>query len=216
MASLKIPGTKLSAEGPLLVTHWGLSGPAVLRISAWGARDLFEMGYKFGLEVNFSGEKNAQAAGKFLSKIKLENGKKLVLANNPINFPTRLWQRLAEAAGILPERRWADLGKTELQALAGQISAAQFQITGKSTFKEEFVTAGGVSLKELNFKTFESRLCPGLSAGEVLDIDAITGGFNFQAAWTGGWLAGAGDGGRQFNRLETSEVSENLRGLQPI
>lgn len=191
MASLKIPGTKLSAEGPLLVTHWGLSGPAVLRISAWGARDLFQMGYKFGLEVNFSGEKNAQAAGEFLGKIKLENGKKLVFANNPMNFPTRLWQRLAEAAGILPERRWADLGKTELLALAGQISAAQFQITGKSTFKEEFVTAGGVSLKELNFKTFESRLCPGLFlAGEVLDIDAITGGFNFQAAWTGGWLAG--------------------------
>jgi predicted Rossmann fold flavoprotein len=191
MASLQIPGTKLSAEGPLLVTHWGLSGPAVLRISAWGARNLYEMGYKFSLAVNFLGEKNPQSAAEFLNQIKLENGKKLVAANTQMNLPTRLWQRLVEAAGIAPERRWADLGKLELQALAAQISAAEFQITGKSTFKEEFVTAGGVALKEVNFKTFESKICPGLFlAGEVLDIDAITGGFNFQAAWTGGWLAG--------------------------
>lgn len=191
MASLRIPGTRLSAEGPLLVTHWGLSGPAVLRISAWGARELHEMGYKFLLEINFSGEKNTSAVGELLNKIKVEQGKKLVAANPILNLPTRLWQRLVEAAGINPERRWADLGKVEVQALVGQIAAAQFQVTGKSTFKEEFVTAGGVSLKELNFKTFESKICPGLFlAGEVLDVDAITGGFNFQAAWTGGWLAG--------------------------
>lgn len=191
MASLRIPGTRLSAEGPLLVTHWGLSGPAVLRISAWGARELHEMGYKFLLEINFSGEKNTSAVGELLNRIKVEQGKKLVAANPIINLPTRLWQRMVEAAGINPERRWADLGKVEVQALAGQIAAAQFQITGKSTFKEEFVTAGGVSLKELNFKTFESKKCPNLFlAGEVLDVDAITGGFNFQAAWTGGWLAG--------------------------
>ncbi len=190
-AWLRIPGTKLSAEGPLLVTHWGLSGPAVLRISAWGARDLHEMGYKFPLEVNFLGEKNPLGAEEFLNKIKLESGKKLVAANTQMNLPTRLWQRLVEAAGITAERRWADLGKTDLQAFSSQIAAAQFQVTGKSTFKEEFVTAGGVSLKELNFKTFESKICPGLfMAGEVLDLDAITGGFNFQAAWTGGWLAG--------------------------
>jgi predicted Rossmann fold flavoprotein len=191
MASLRIPGTKLSAEGPLLVTHWGLSGPAVLRISAWGARDLHEAGYKFSLEVNFLSEKKPQMAAAFLSQIKLESGKKLVMANTQMNLPTRLWQRLVEASGIAPERRWADVGKLELQALTAQITAAEFQITGKSTFKEEFVTAGGVSLKEVNFKTFESKICPGLFlAGEVLDIDAITGGFNFQAAWTGGWLAG--------------------------
>ncbi|MBC7777761.1 MAG: NAD(P)/FAD-dependent oxidoreductase [Phycisphaerae bacterium] len=191
IASLRILGTKLSAEGPLLVTHWGLSGPAVLRISAWGARDLHEMGYKFPLEVNFLGEKNPLAIGEMLSQIKLESGKKLVAANTQMNLPTRLWQRLVEAAGVAPECRWADLSKLELQALTGQIATANFQITGKSTFKEEFVTAGGVSLKELNFKTFESRICPNLFlAGEVLDIDAITGGFNFQAAWTGGWLAG--------------------------
>ena len=195
-AWLNIPGTKLTAEGPLLVTHWGLSGPAVLRISAWGARELHEKGYKFSLEVNFSGEKNPMAAGDVLNKIKLESGKKLVAANTQMELPTRLWQRLVEAAGIAPERRWADLGKADLQALTSQMVAAQFQITGKSTFKEEFVTAGGVSLKEVNFKNFESKICPGLFlAGEVLDIDAITGGFNFQAAWTGGWLAGKAMGG---------------------
>ena len=195
-AWLNIPGTKLTAEGPLLVTHWGISGPAVLRISAWGARELHEKGYKFSLEVNFSGEKNPMAAGDVLNKIKLESGKKLVVANTQMELPTRLWQRLVEAAGIAPERRWADLGKADLQALTSQMVAAQFQITGKSTFKEEFVTAGGVSLKEVNFKNFESKICPGLFlAGEVLDIDAITGGFNFQAAWTGGWLAGKAMGG---------------------
>ena len=195
-AWLNIPGTKLTAQGPLLVTHWGISGPAVLRISAWGARELYEMGYKFSLEVNFSGEKNPMAAGEVLNKIKLESGKKLVAANTQMELPTRLWQRLVEAAGIAPERRWADLGKADLQALTSQMVAAQFQITGKSTFKEEFVTAGGVSLKEVNFKNFESKICPGLFlAGEVLDIDAITGGFNFQAAWTGGWLAGKAMGG---------------------
>ena len=191
MASLRIPGTKLSAEGPLLVTHWGLSGPAVLRISAWGARDLHEMGYRFPLEINFSGEKTPLETAEELAQIKLESGKKLVASNTSMNLPSRLWQRLVEAAGISTESRWADLSKLQLQALAAQIASAQFQITGKSTFKEEFVTAGGVSLKEVNFKTFESKICPGLfMAGEVLDIDAITGGFNFQAAWTGGWLAG--------------------------
>jgi hypothetical protein len=190
-ATVSIPGTKLSAEGPLLVTHWGLSGPAVLRVSAWGARELHDMDYKFPLEVNFSGEKNMQALEALLISLKQELAKKTVMANPLQPIPTRLWQRLTEAAGISAERRWADLNKAELQQLSAQTGRATFQITGKSTFKEEFVTAGGVSLKELNFKTFESRICRNLFfAGEVLDIDAITGGFNFQAAWTGGFLAG--------------------------
>jgi hypothetical protein len=190
-ATVSIPGTKLSAEGPLLVTHWGLSGPAVLRVSAWGARELHSMDYKFPLEVNFSGEKNMPALEALLISLKQELAKKTVMANPLQPIPTRLWQRLTEAAGITAERRWADLNKVELQQLCAQTGRASFQITGKSTFKEEFVTAGGVSLKELNFKTFESRVCPNLFlAGEVLDIDAITGGFNFQAAWTGGFLAG--------------------------
>lgn len=190
-AALSIPGTKLSASGPLLVTHWGLSGPAVLRISAWGARDLHALGYKFPLEINFLGDGNLQTAEAGLLALKTEQAKKTVAAHPAFYLPARLWQRLVEAAGIAPERRWADLSKADLQSLAGQLARATFHITGKSTFKEEFVTAGGVSLKEVNFKTFGSRICPNLYlAGEVLDIDAITGGFNFQAAWTGGYLAG--------------------------
>ena len=149
------------------------------------------MGYKFPLEINFLGDKSQQTVAAMLQQAKQTDAKKLVTANPLFKLPARLWQRLAEAAGIQPESRWADLSKLEIQALTAQLTAAPFQITGKSTFKEEFVTAGGLSLMELNFKTFESRVCPNLYlAGEVLDIDAITGGFNFQAAWTGGWLAG--------------------------
>lgn len=190
-AFLRIPGTKLSAEGPLLVTHWGLSGPAVLRISAWGARDLNSMEYRFPLEINFLGKTNPAATAENLQRLKVELGKKQVAANAQFGLPLRLWQSLVAAAAIPGERRWADLDKKNLAALTTQLTAAVFQIAGKSTFKEEFVTAGGVALKELNFKTFESKMHPNLYlAGEVLDIDAITGGFNFQAAWTGGWLAG--------------------------
>jgi hypothetical protein len=188
---LRIPGTRLASAGPLLVTHWGLSGPAVLRLSAWGARELHDMTYHFPLEINFSAEKNPQAVQEKLSLLRVELGKKQVAGSARFGLPTRLWQHLVEAAGIEPGRRWADLDKRQMAALADQLGAATFRIAGKSTFKEEFVTAGGVDLRELNFKTFESKLHPGLYlAGEVLDIDAITGGFNFQAAWTGGWLAG--------------------------
>lgn len=190
-AQLRIPGTRLAAEGPLLVTHWGLSGPAVLRLSAWGARELHDMAYHFPLEINFSGEKNPQAVLEKLSLLKAESGKKQVTGSARFGLPARLWQHLVEAAGIEAEKRWGDLDKKQIAALADQLGAATFRIAGKSTFKEEFVTAGGVDLRELNFKTFESKLHPGLYlAGEALDIDAITGGFNFQAAWTGGWLAG--------------------------
>lgn len=190
-AALRIPGTKLSAEGPLLVTHWGLSGPAVLRISAWGARELQVMDYRFPLEINFLGKANLQAATDLLLQMKIELAKKMTAAHAQFGLPLRLWQSLVTAAGIAPERRWADLDKKQIAGLAAQLTAATFQIAGKSTFKEEFVTAGGVALKEINFKNFESKIAPGLYlAGEVLDIDAITGGFNFQAAWTGGWLAG--------------------------
>lgn len=190
-AALRIPGTKLSAEGPLLVTHWGLSGPAVLRLSAWGARDLQRLDYRFSLEINFLGQMPPTAIQEALQRLKTEEGKKQVETHARFGLPLRLWQSLVAAAAIPAGRRWADLDKKSLADLATQLGAAVFQIAGKSTFKEEFVTAGGVALKELNFKTFESKICPGLFlAGEVLDIDAITGGFNFQAAWTGGWMAG--------------------------
>lgn len=190
-ATLRIPGTSLAASGPLLVTHWGLSGPAVLRLSAWGARDLHDVAYRFPLEINFLGKTQPSDLAGHLTEIKAQQGKKTVAAHAQFGLPLRLWQHLVEAADIPEPLRWADLDKKALLSLATQLSAATFQIAGKSTFKEEFVTAGGVSLRELNFKTFESRLHPDLFlAGEVLDVDAITGGFNFQAAWTGGWLAG--------------------------
>lgn len=191
LAALKISGQKLSANGPLLVTHWGLSGPAVLRLSAWGARILHDADYRFSLIVNWLGETPADAALEKLAAARLDFGKKLVRANPQFGLPARLWENLAQAAGIAADRRWADVDKKSLLALAEQLTSATFQIAGKSTFKEEFVTAGGVDLREINFKTFESRLLPGLFfAGETLDVDALTGGFNFQAAWTGGWLAG--------------------------
>lgn len=190
-AAVCIPGTQLWAEGPLLVTHWGLSGPGILRLSAWGARDLHRMGYHFPLEINFLGKIKSSEAAENLQRLKSEQGKKIVAANALFGLPLRLWQRLATAAGISDGLRWADMSKKNVGDLASQLSVAIFQVAGKSTFKEEFVTAGGVSLKELNFKTFESKLHQNLFlAGELLDIDAITGGFNFQAAWTGGWLAG--------------------------
>jgi hypothetical protein len=189
--ALRVPGTRLAAQGPLLVTHWGLSGPAVLRLSAWGARVLHGMDYRFPLEVNFCPALSAEELSATLAQFRAQEGKKTVAANARLGLPLRLWQHLSAAAGIAPTQRWAELDRQAMQALAAQIGAASFAIAGKSTFKEEFVTAGGVLLKEINFKTFESKICPGLFlAGEVLDIDAITGGFNFQAAWTGGWLAG--------------------------
>lgn len=190
-AALHIPDTRLSAEGPLLVTHWGLSGPAVLRLSAWGARELFDKNYTFPLAVNWLGTTSPPETGRLLSGFKTELGKKLVVSNAQFGLPARLWHNLCAAAGIPETLRWAELDKQKTAALADQLSAARFSIHGKSTFKEEFVTAGGVDLREVNFKTFESKLFPGLFfAGETLDIDAITGGFNFQAAWTGGWIAG--------------------------
>jgi predicted Rossmann fold flavoprotein len=190
-AELRIPGARLKSSGPMLVTHWGLSGPAVLRLSAWGARELAAMAYKFPLEVHFAGNLSSHEVLEALQRNRLENGKKQVSNHAMFALPARLWQRLVENAGIDPGKRWSDLSKTEWQALCLQITAATFQITGKSTFKEEFVTAGGVSLKEIHFQTFESKIRSNLYlAGEVLDIDAITGGFNFQAAWTGGFLAG--------------------------
>ena len=190
-ARLRIPGSKLSAEGPLLVTHWGLSGPAVLRISAWGARELQATDHRFSLEINFSAKTSPSEVAESMLQWKVEHAKKQVASNARFGLPLRLWQNLVDAAGIPVERRWADLDKKQLAGLTAQVTAAVFQISGKSTFKEEFVTAGGVALKEVNFKTFGSKILHGLFlAGEVLDIDAITGGFNFQAAWTGGWLAG--------------------------
>ncbi len=190
-ALVKVTGTKLEASGPLLITHWGLSGPGVLKLSAWGARLLNEKQYDFNLQVNWLGKINYNEAEQALRKIKEENRLRLVIKYPQFDLPRRFWQRLIAAAGIEEDRKWADLAKKQFNKLVTELTQGTYAVKGKSTFKDEFVTAGGVFLKEVNFKTFKSRKLPNLFfAGEVLNIDAVTGGFNFQAAWTGGWLAG--------------------------
>lgn len=189
MATVKVNGTKLQASGPLLVTHWGMSGPAILKLSAWGARILFEKNYKFSVSVNWLNDWDQDDALEHLKELKLEHAKKAVSKKSPFEFPNRLWESLVFASGISGDVKWADLTKNQLQNLAQQLTNGQFEVNGKSTFKEEFVTAGGVDLKEVNFKTMESKLHENLYlAGEIVNIDAITGGFNFQNAWTCGYL----------------------------
>lgn len=182
-------GGGLESEGPLLITHWGLSGPAILKLSAWGARELNALDYNFALQVNWLEYLSFDETLEQLKKIKNDNGKQLVAKYPQFELPKRLWQSLVNAVGIDLETKWAEINKNQLQNLANQLTQCQFEVDGKSTFKEEFVTAGGVELKEIDFKTFESKLHRNLFlAGEVLNIDAITGGFNFQNCWTGGYL----------------------------
>ncbi|GGD90166.1 NAD(P)/FAD-dependent oxidoreductase [Planktosalinus lacus] len=188
-ASVKVLGTTLESEGPLLITHWGLSGPAILKLSAWGARDLNALDYKFTLQVNWLEYLSFDETLEQLKEIKKNNAKQLVAKYLQFELPKRLWQSLVNASGIDAETKWAEVNKQQLQNLAHQLTQSRFEVNGKSTFKEEFVTAGGVELKEIDFKTFESKLHKNLYlAGEVLNIDAITGGFNFQNCWTGGVL----------------------------
>lgn len=188
-ASVKVQHSKLSASGPLLITHWGMSGPGILRLSAWGARELFDKNYQFILEVNWLNDATLEETENQLKELKLEHAKKIVVKKSPFDFPNRLWESLVLASEISLETKWADLSKKQLQNLALQLTNGKFQVNGKSTFKEEFVTAGGIDLKEINFKTMESKLLPNVYfAGEILNIDAITGGFNFQNAWTGGFI----------------------------
>ncbi len=181
---------ELVSEGPLLITHWGMSGPAILKLSAWGARILHDYQYRFRIQVNWVPEYHQQGLFSYFMEVKDIETKKTVSRTHPLDIPKRLWGRLVQASGILPDQKWADVSKKQLQELARELTAGEFLVEGKSTFKEEFVTAGGIDLKEVNFKSFESKLHPGLYfAGEILNIDAITGGFNFQNAWTGSYLA---------------------------
>lgn len=190
MASVKVKDTKLNASGPLLITHWGMSGPGILRVSAWGARELFDKNYQFTLQVNWLNETGFEECEETLWDLKQNQPKKTVVKYCPFDFPNRLWHSLVNAAGISAEARWADVSKVQLLALVAQLVNGEFKVNGKSTFKEEFVTAGGIELKEVNFKTMESKMQKDLYfAGEILNIDAITGGFNFQNAWTGGYIA---------------------------
>jgi len=188
---VSVPGTKLRERGALLVTHWGLSGPVILRLSAWGARELHALDYKFPLEVNWLPGLDAEGIASELSRRRKGQSARLVV-NAPIApIGARLWEQLVSAAGIPRETRWAELSRSAQHGLVQQLRRTEFSVTGKSLNKEEFVTCGGVRLSEVNFKTMESRICPGLHfAGELLDIDGVTGGFNFQSAWTTGWIAG--------------------------
>lgn len=187
--TVTVKDTKLESTGPLLITHWGMSGPAILKLSAWGARTLFDKNYQFTIFVNWINDVETEDAEKILKDLKQEHAKKAVSKKSPFDFPNRLWESLVLASGIETETKWADLSKIQLQNLASQLTKAKFQVNGKSTFKEEFVTAGGIDLKEINFKTMESKLHKNLYfAGEIVNIDAITGGFNFQNAWTSGFI----------------------------
>ena len=186
---VKVLGTNLWSEGPLLITHWGMSAPSILKLSAFGALELAKRDYKFQIEVNFI-KQSFEACLEMLKKLKQELAKKAIYKSTQYNLPKRLWHKLVLASNMDSETRWADLNKNQLENLTGQLTKAIFNVDGKSTFKEEFVTAGGVNLKEVNFKTFESRLHENMFfAGEVLNIDAVTGGFNFQNAWTGAFIA---------------------------
>lgn len=190
-AATAVAGTPLKERGPLLVTHWGLSGPAVLKLSAWGARLLAERDYRFTLRVNWAPRFNAETARAELERARAAEPRKQVTTFCPLGVPLRLWERLIVAAGLAPTVPWTGVGNAALRALAAQVTEAEFAVSGKSLFKDEFVTCGGVKLSEVDFRTMESRLVPGLHfAGELLDLDGITGGFNFQAAWTTGWHAG--------------------------
>lgn len=197
-AIVHVQNTSLKAQGPLLITHWGMSGPGILKLSAWGARPLFDKNYHFTIKVNWVGQYTFDTIKDLLNECKLKLSKKQMStppsdAETPPQYlvPTRLWLRFLEATQIPADMRWADVSKKHIQALSEQLTQGIYEVKGKSTFKEEFVTAGGIQLNEVNFKTFESKIIPNLYfAGEVLDIDAITGGFNFQAAWTGSWIVG--------------------------
>jgi len=189
LKSMNSKSALLTSDGPLLVTHWGLSGPAILKLSAWGARLLSDMNYRFKIRVNWLPEYSFEGLMGLFSEIKEIEAKKTVLRTKAVEVPRRLWINLVKASTISETHKWAEVTKVQLEKLARQLTECELKIDGKSTFKEEFVTAGGIDLKEINFKTYESKKLPGMYfAGEVIDVDAITGGFNFQNAWTGGYI----------------------------
>jgi len=198
LAGVSVPRVQVTLEelglqqvGPLLITHWGFSGPAILKLSAWGARLLHHNSYRTMLTINWLPDVPVEAFKLLLAEYRHSHAGRLVGNECPVELPKKLWKTLLENAGVSSEVRWSVLSKQHVQAIVQQLYGSLFQIDGKSTNKEEFVTCGGVKLQEVDFKTMESKLCPGLYfAGEVLDVDGVTGGFNFQNAWTTAWLAG--------------------------
>jgi predicted Rossmann fold flavoprotein len=189
-AVVKIPGTKLTEEGPLLITHWGMSGPVILRLSAWGARQLATMNYVFQAQVNWLPGYNEQSLRDDWQSFRDEYGSQKMSTKNPFGLPARLWVYLLTCSGIQENTRWSDLATIEKNKLIKNLVAQEYNVKGKTTFKEEFVTCGGIKLSEINPNTMESRIRSGIFfAGEIMDVDGITGGFNFQHAWTSGWIA---------------------------
>ena len=186
---VKVLNSKISSEGPLLITHKGLSGPSILKLSAFGALEFASMGYKFSISINFLRISYLECLEK-LKTFKNNFNKKKMIKFSPLGIPLRLWKELVAYSKIEEEMSWSELNNNQLKSLSTELTCSVFNVSGKSTFKDEFVTAGGINLKEINFKTFESKIHKNLFfAGEILNIDAVTGGFNFQNAWTGGYIA---------------------------
>ena len=189
--SVKIMGSKLKSEGPLLITHWGMSGPAILKLSSFGARELNEMNYEFKALINWTGELSEQEIREVLKGVVEAHGKKRIHNVNPFELPGRLWEFLIEKVEVGENMIWQNMGKKNINRMVHILMNDEYSVRGKTTFKEEFVTCGGVCLQDIDIKTMESKKVPNLYfAGEVLDIDGVTGGFNFQAAWTTGFIAG--------------------------
>jgi len=187
---IKIVGSKLSEQGPLLITHWGLSGPAVLRLSAWGARELANKSYEFEIMVNWLPAYDEQALKEKFLEIRADSASQKLMNKNLFGLPQRLWEFHVQQSGIPENLRWGDLPGKLQNKLIQNLVTGQFKVVGKTTFKEEFVTAGGIKLSEIDPNTMQSKIVPGLFfAGEVMDVDGITGGFNFQHAWTSGFIA---------------------------
>jgi len=186
-----IQGTKFSASGPLLITHWGMSGPAILKLSSYGARMLNEAGYNFNIQVNWANERNSEVVLEYLRSIAKEHPNKLITNLRPYSLPARLWTFLLVKIELSPNKNWGVLGKKEFNRVANVLTNDEYSVNGRTTFKEEFVTCGGVSLESIDMNTMQSKVCKNLYfAGEILDIDAITGGYNLQCAWTTGFIAG--------------------------
>ena len=190
-ATVRIQGTKLSHSGPVLITHWGMSGPAILKLSAWGARELAENNYNFNIQINWLSIKSDEDANEIIDNELPHMRKKKIMNACPFELPNRMWKFLLEKVGINPDSVWIELSKKNRNKLLNILLNDIYEVKGKTTFKEEFVTCGGIKLSDISFTSMESRVCKNLYfAGEVLDIDGITGGFNFQGAWTTGYIAG--------------------------
>jgi len=188
--AVKIMGTKLLEQGPLLITHWGMSGPAVLKLSAWGARELQTKNYNFKIIVNWVPEYNENTLREKMQQLRFDLAAQKIANRNPFSLPGRLWEYLLQQSDIVPDLRWADLPAAKQNKLVKNLCVQEFDVKGKTTFKEEFVTAGGIELNEIDFNTMQSKKTTGLFfAGEVINVDGVTGGFNFQNAWTTGWIA---------------------------